>query len=413
MGKHEPMTAKAIGKKIKSKGLQKLKFYCQMCQKQCRDANGFKCHTSSEAHQRQLLLFAENPNKYLGTYSDDFLKDWMYLLRTRFGTRRVLANTVYQEYIKDKDHVHMNSTRWVTLSGLCKWMGRKGICEVEENEKGWFITYIDRDPETLKKQENLTKKAKLEKDYEERFAKIIDEQIERGKNAGSSRVEVEHDNAAKELKRDENCTEKITFKLPVVKLEKPILIKKEKKDTGYEDSQPGPSTSSQILPESAPEVKYKIKQEKLDRKRKLDDPPKVKKSALEELKQEEEKFKEKKNRRDNWIAPGIIVKVIHKKLDDKYYNKKGEVLEVKDKFEAIVEMLDSGDRLKIDQEYLETVIPNVGKSVIVVNGAYAGSEAVLIGVNFDKFYATIKLETGSFKGRIVEKVRYEDICKKA
>lgn len=32
--------------------------------------NGFKCHMMSESHQRQLLLFAENPDKYI----DDFSK---------------------------------------------------------------------------------------------------------------------------------------------------------------------------------------------------------------------------------------------------------------------------------------------------------------------------------------------------
>lgn len=37
MPKHEAMTPKAIANKIKSKGLQKLRWYCQMCQKQCRD----------------------------------------------------------------------------------------------------------------------------------------------------------------------------------------------------------------------------------------------------------------------------------------------------------------------------------------------------------------------------------------
>ena len=31
------LTPKAIANRIKSKGLQKLRWYCQMCQKQCRD----------------------------------------------------------------------------------------------------------------------------------------------------------------------------------------------------------------------------------------------------------------------------------------------------------------------------------------------------------------------------------------
>lgn len=34
------LTPKAIGNRIKAKGLQKLRWYCQMCQKQCRDEVG-------------------------------------------------------------------------------------------------------------------------------------------------------------------------------------------------------------------------------------------------------------------------------------------------------------------------------------------------------------------------------------
>jgi DNA/RNA-binding protein KIN17 len=36
MGKAEAGTPKAIANKMKSKGLQKLRWYCQMCQKQVR-----------------------------------------------------------------------------------------------------------------------------------------------------------------------------------------------------------------------------------------------------------------------------------------------------------------------------------------------------------------------------------------
>ena len=60
MPKHGFMTPKAIANRVKAKGLGKLRFYCQMCAKQCRDENGFKCHTMSDAHQRQMLVFAQN-----------------------------------------------------------------------------------------------------------------------------------------------------------------------------------------------------------------------------------------------------------------------------------------------------------------------------------------------------------------
>ena len=60
-----------------------------------RDENGFKCHAMSESHQRQLLLFADNPDKFLDGYSQEFEKEFMTLLSRQFGTKRVQANQVY------------------------------------------------------------------------------------------------------------------------------------------------------------------------------------------------------------------------------------------------------------------------------------------------------------------------------
>ena len=58
---------------------------------------------------------------------------------------------------------------------------------------------------------------------------------------------------------------------------------------------------------------------------------------------------------------GIVVKVVHKKLGERFYRHKGVVEEVKDLYTAMVRMIDSGDKLKIDQAHLETVIPAIGE----------------------------------------------------
>lgn len=58
---------------------------------------------------------------------------------------------MYQEYISDKYHVHMNSTRWVTLTEFVKHLGRTGVARVDETEKGWFIAWIDSSPKALAK----------------------------------------------------------------------------------------------------------------------------------------------------------------------------------------------------------------------------------------------------------------------
>ena len=152
MGKDGFLTPKAIANRIKAKGLLKLKFYCQVCEKQCRDENGFKCHTQSESHQRQLLLVAENPGRYIHNYSDQFKKEFLSILSRAHGTKRVFANSVYQEYIADRNHIHMNATRWNTLSEFVKYLGREGICQVDETERGWYITWIDNSPKALARQ---------------------------------------------------------------------------------------------------------------------------------------------------------------------------------------------------------------------------------------------------------------------
>jgi hypothetical protein len=55
-----------------------------------------------------------------------------------------------------------------------------------------------------------------------------------------------------------------------------------------------------------------------------------------------------------WLRKGIVVKVMAKQLKD-YYKLKGSVVAIRDEYIAEVEMLDSGDILRIDQAELETV----------------------------------------------------------
>eukprot|EP00434_Breviolum_minutum_P037611 symbB.v1.2.033356.t1/scaffold4121.1/size44329/7 len=69
MPKQEVGSTKWLGNKMKAKGLQKLRWYCQMCQKQCRDENGFKCHRMSDGHQRQMQLFVQDPNRFMDEFS--------------------------------------------------------------------------------------------------------------------------------------------------------------------------------------------------------------------------------------------------------------------------------------------------------------------------------------------------------
>jgi DNA/RNA-binding protein KIN17 len=122
--------------------LQKLKWYCQLCQKQCRDANGFKCHTMTEGHLQQMPLFSESSSSMIKNYSSEFMNGFLRVLHVRWGSKKILANRVYQDYIADKDHVHLNATRWQSVHGFVLFLKSKGLVELEESEKGPIIQYI-------------------------------------------------------------------------------------------------------------------------------------------------------------------------------------------------------------------------------------------------------------------------------
>lgn len=95
----------------------------------------------------------------------------------RFGTRRIKANQVYQEYIAERHHLHMNATRWMSLTEFVKHLGKEGIVHVDENEQGWFISWVDNSPEALKRQAALQKMERAKMDDEGRERKRLKEQI--------------------------------------------------------------------------------------------------------------------------------------------------------------------------------------------------------------------------------------------
>jgi len=212
MPRAEAGTPKAIANAMKSKGLQRLRWYCQVCEKQCRDENGFKCHAASESHLRQMLVVGEHAGKHISNFSMTFQSEFVALLSRRFGTKRVRANQVYQEYIADKHHVHMNSTRWVTLTEFIKHLGRSGIARVDDTEKGWFIAWVDSSPKALAKAEASMKKDRATTSDEQRERLLIAEQIDRaaGETAAAESSSSATPPAEEGLKREEG-TEKVVL----------------------------------------------------------------------------------------------------------------------------------------------------------------------------------------------------------
>jgi DNA/RNA-binding protein KIN17 len=82
-----------------------------------------------------MRIFAENSGSIIDEFSQEFERGFVETMSHRHGTKRVQANRVYQEYIADKNHVHMNATIWTSLSEFVKYIGKEGKAVVDETEK--------------------------------------------------------------------------------------------------------------------------------------------------------------------------------------------------------------------------------------------------------------------------------------
>ncbi|KNA13274.1 hypothetical protein SOVF_118360 [Spinacia oleracea] len=394
MGKNEFLTPKAIANRIKAKGLQKLRWYCQMCQKQCRDENGFKCHCMSESHQRQMEIFGQNPDRIVDGYSEEFESMFLEHMKRSHRFSRIAATVVYNEYIAERHHVHMNSTKWLSLTEFVKYLGRTGKCKVDETPKGWFISYIDNDSETLFKDRMKNKRIRADLVEDEKKEREILKQIERAEQLMPI-VENEQEGEKERAEEKEMVGGKVAFALGGG------LSKAGGLGIGKEKGE-----GSRVVFEDA------VEGEKEKKRAKHSDGNSVGKSAIEELIKEDERVKERQNRKDYWLVEGIVVKVMSKKLAEKgYYKKKGVVKKVIEKYVGEIEMLDTKHVLRVDQAELETVIPQIGGLVRIVNGAYRGSKAKLLSINTDRYCAKVQIEKGVYDGRVLQAVDYEDICK--
>lgn len=344
-----------------------------------------------------MEVFGQNPERIVSGYSEEFEDSFLEHMKRSHRFSRVAATVVYNEYIADRHHVHMNSTQWATLTDFVKHLGRAGKCKVEETPKGWFITYIDRDSETLFKEKMKNKRMRADIAEEEKQEREIKKQRERAEQLMGA--------------ADENISQQ--------KLE-PELKPLQKSETDQKIKLSLASSKSNVKERSESSKSVFDVMDNREEGRK--DTDKIGKggsgvsgggsSTLDELMREQERAKERQNRKDYWLCEGIIVKVMSKALANKgYYKQKGVVRKVIDKYVGEIEILENKHVLRVDQEELETVIPQIGGLVKIVNGAYRGSNARLLSIDTDKFAAKVQIEKGIYDGKVLKAIEYEDICK--
>lgn len=330
------------------KGLGKLKYYCQLCEKQCKDANGFKCHSNSEGHKRLFADYSENPQKYIKAYSDQFLRDFVQMLSFVYKTKTVPINTVYNEFIKDKDHIHLKSTKWSDLESLGKHLQEEGHCTLEHTAAGLSISWIDKIAISKEK-----KRVAMRDLVQEQLA-VAEPTVVAPEKQKLERIE----------------GQSISFG----------LSKKEKTHSGNIFG------SERNTVENIP-VKRKV-------------PRNVERLIQEE----EEKSRKKRNR--NWIKPNIWIKVLDRDYEaGKYYKRKGIIRNVLENIYAVVEIEE--EEIIIEQRHCETVVPHeLNKHVLILHGNYTNCIANIIEF-MGRHEAKLKIIDGLFSG-IETILHYDD-----
>ena len=375
---------------------------------------------TSDSHLRQMKIFRENAGGMMDSFSREFEVSYLETLRRRHGTQRMNANNVYQEVIQDKQHVHMNSTKWATLTDFVQYLGKKGLVLVEETERGWYVTYIERDPALLARKEALQKKAEADQ-REEKMAAKQRELLRMEAAKALDRAGCAVDREASEIgNREEGA--KMELKLGLgngggnvekkkKKRKAAVSLLEEDDDVEDEEGDDIKPPSKDIPNNKQPVAPKPVGGKKLASKLENDNSDKKKESKKHKSNDDDKK-------KDYWLYRDIVVRIISKKLaNGEYYKRKAIVDKVIDKYEAEVEVLESsrkardgGDVLQIDQDDLETVIPKeLGEKVRIVNGKYRGKKARVEKLDKKEYRAELKLTEDD---RIVT-LDYEDFSKMA
>lgn len=229
----------------------------------------------------------------------------------------------------------------------------------------------------------------MDKDDEERLMDFIEKQIEKTK----PNVQEEKNDTKTPLMRSENDAPLVLdIKLkPKPKLLPVFNIKQEIKSENF---------NNQDIPISS---------------KSLDETDKKSKRS-----NDEETVSVKKLKSDNdlpaiegWLKKGLMVKIITKSLSDKYYKAKGVVQSVEnDGFVAKVKLKTpeevNGHIIRIDQEYLETIIPAIGKEILILWGKHKGKVAIVKKLHIEHYSIDVELKKDK---KVVEKLLYEQVCK--
>jgi DNA/RNA-binding protein KIN17 len=379
-----------------------------------------------------MKLFSENAGSMMDSYSKDFARMYVETLRMRHGCSQINANNVYQEVIADKQHVHMNSTMWASLSDFVQYLGKTGQCVVEQNERGWYVTYIERDATKLERAEALQRREKGELAAEQAVSQRMQEQRVQAAIALDKVGGTIHTEATALQRTDGDATIQLALTTKKKKSSsggssaadkiKTKSVFGQDEDDDDEDEEPPhgpplPPPPPPLVP-SRPTVTDKSNSN--NSLSSLSSKKRPRPADADTKNQKVQRLLPDDSDSVPWLYKDILVRIVHKTLrDGRYFKRKAAVDELVDDNQttARVTVLDSGpdkrdggDVLELDQDDLETVVPKqTGKRVRILRGRYRGKRATVMELDKNKYRAVLELSDGTR----LDRVDYDDFSKLA
>lgn len=113
--------------------LHKQKYFCQICEKACKDENGFKVHCKTPGHISKIKTLSEDSDFYINSYSRQFEDQFLRFLRLKgMSGDTFCSSNLYQDFIKEiPNHIHLNATRWTKLTNFLYNLEAKGYLKIQ------------------------------------------------------------------------------------------------------------------------------------------------------------------------------------------------------------------------------------------------------------------------------------------
>lgn len=323
----------------------KLKYFCQICSRQCQDKDGFTCHLKSKTHEKNMEELAMHPDLYIDAYSQEFEKGYLDIIKRLYQNQWVSANKIYAEYMNDKESIPLNMTKWDSLNKLILHLTTTNKCKINPSDNDIYLQYIDNSI--------ISHHKKM----------CVD-------NSNSIPLE----GIRKELQE----------------ISKHKSVHQEKKlysEVNIEDMK-------------GIEIELNKKNKLLLNNKRERDPPLVENIGNKNVNNNEEE--------EIWITKGLIVRIEDKELEKgNYYKLIGKIINTNE-YIAEVELFKINKKIKIDQYYLDNIIPSIGFLAYIIKGKHKSKIGIIKQINPDKGIVIIQIKINDNNTLTIP---FKNICK--